>query len=399
MSNILTIMFHTVGLYNHEWFCPHISEPIVSFENKIKSLKKLGYESIFFKDIEKADTAKKYVSLTFDDGYLDNWVHVFPILQKYGMKGTIFVSPEFVDPYDGVRNKQEAVISEKQHNAQNCCAGFLSWQEMRKMEKSGLVDIQAHALSHTWYFAGPRVVDFWHPGSATEQNGHVWMLWNKFPEFKPHYLTRAKEYEHKIDYGTPIYEHGKALVTKKYFPDLALETVLTETVKTSGGQAFFDSPDWRKKLLSAVDAFNQKQGSEACSGTFETDSQYTERMTNELTESKRSIEANLNKQVNSICWPGGGISDEIISAARDAGYTHFTLPSAWYAAQAQGKYAELIKRMGAGTVIRWRNKNIGMRTNTEFEWRIKAFNGSGFHKTLLRIGTAIRLVRFFLGLK
>ena len=35
--------------------------------------------------------------LTLDDGYLDNWVFVLPLLRRYGMRATVFVSSEFID--------------------------------------------------------------------------------------------------------------------------------------------------------------------------------------------------------------------------------------------------------------------------------------------------------------
>ena len=38
------------------------------------------------------------VVLTFDDGYLDNWVAVMPLLRKYGQKAIIFMSTDFIDP-------------------------------------------------------------------------------------------------------------------------------------------------------------------------------------------------------------------------------------------------------------------------------------------------------------
>ncbi len=102
------------------------------------------------------------------------------------------------------------------------------------MESSGLVEIQSHSKTHTWYFKGPRIVDFWHPGAATKKGGPVWMLWNRFPEMKPFYLTQAEKWEKKIPYGTPIYEHGKSLETRRYFPDNEkIEAKLIEMVASN----------------------------------------------------------------------------------------------------------------------------------------------------------------------
>ena len=43
------------------------------------------------------------VVLTFDDGYLDNWIYVAPLLEQYGMKGVVYVTPEFVEPTGACR--------------------------------------------------------------------------------------------------------------------------------------------------------------------------------------------------------------------------------------------------------------------------------------------------------
>lgn len=39
----------------------------------------------------------KYVSLTFDDGRGDNYIHAAPVMLKYGIKGTVFVTTGYVD--------------------------------------------------------------------------------------------------------------------------------------------------------------------------------------------------------------------------------------------------------------------------------------------------------------
>ena len=41
-------------------------------------------------------TTKKPVILTFDDGYDDNYTELFPLLQKYNAKATIFVIPKAI---------------------------------------------------------------------------------------------------------------------------------------------------------------------------------------------------------------------------------------------------------------------------------------------------------------
>lgn len=70
----------------------------------------------------------KPVVLTFDDGHKSHYTEVYPLLKKYGFKGTFFI-------YTGVI----AAKSEKQ----------LTWNELREMREHGM-DIQSHTKSHPY---------------------------------------------------------------------------------------------------------------------------------------------------------------------------------------------------------------------------------------------------------
>jgi peptidoglycan/xylan/chitin deacetylase (PgdA/CDA1 family) len=67
---------------------------VEQFEKHMKFLAKRGFKTITFKDLENVDRTnpnEKYVILTFDDGYEDNYTLAFPILKKYGFKAVIFL--------------------------------------------------------------------------------------------------------------------------------------------------------------------------------------------------------------------------------------------------------------------------------------------------------------------
>lgn len=87
-------------------------------------------------DLERGTPVPDHTAaITFDDGYLSNFVLVYPILQKYGIPATFFVVTGYVDGGGG--------------------GGYqsMTWDQLRVMTASGLADIQSHshALHHRVY--------------------------------------------------------------------------------------------------------------------------------------------------------------------------------------------------------------------------------------------------------
>lgn len=366
-------MFHSLGLEKHPWRSQYISEPIRVMASKMRQISKDGYESVFMAEAQSVEfkKSKKYIHINFDDGYLDNWVHLFPILTELKLKTTIYISSDFIDPRDIVR-KQVDKLEHISGNAHHCCAGFLSFKEMRLMESSGLVEIQSHAKSHTWYFKGSKIVDFWRPGSATQKGGPVWMLWNAFPEEKPYYLTKAAELEHKIPYGTPIYEHGKSLETTRFFPeDIILQEKLIARVASE--KDFFNHKDWKNILNSIVDLESDIKGE------FESESDYLKRVEVELKDSKAIIEEGLGHEIKGVCWPGGGVKEKVVEIAKKLGYSYFTLPSKWKRSP-NNLYSEMIPRIGPLSRLTFKGRDIGEPSALDFSLYLKSHNGNKLAK-------------------
>ena len=78
-----------------------------------------------FEDLAHIEQYEKPVMLTFDDGYDDNSTNLLPLLQKYGMKATIFLIAGDI----GKRHK-------------------LTREQISELVQSGLVSIQSHGWSH-----------------------------------------------------------------------------------------------------------------------------------------------------------------------------------------------------------------------------------------------------------
>ncbi len=250
------------------------------------------------------------IVLTFDDGYLDNWVYVYPILKKYALKATIFVVPDFVDPTDNCRPNLDDTTAAKVSPKELKWWGYLSWAEMRKMEADGVMDIQCHTLTHTWYFSSDKIIDFHHPNDS-----YPWLAWNEFPDRKYNWVDERQE--ELVGYGAPVYEHGRSLGIRRYMEDRGLRDHLVNFVMAKGGNIFFTNPNWRSVLRAQVEDYrNQFSGT----GRYETEEEYNLRLRSEIVESKKILEENLYKKIKFLCWPGGAHTQEAYTLALQSGF-------------------------------------------------------------------------------
>ncbi|MDD5686430.1 MAG: polysaccharide deacetylase family protein [Elusimicrobia bacterium] len=135
-------------LYHHISYDREITPD--GFFQQLVFLKKTGYETIFLNQLPCfTKKVKKSVVITFDDGFVDNWIYAFPILKKLNMKATIFVTTSYIDDGlvrqnydDNSEIKLDTLKNEKDKKY------FLNWQELKIMYKSGLIDIQSHTNTH-----------------------------------------------------------------------------------------------------------------------------------------------------------------------------------------------------------------------------------------------------------
>ncbi len=92
--NVEIYMYHYVRDYSNNKYSEIKGMDVREFENQIEFLLEEGYTFISISELEKINLKprKKYAILTFDDGYKEHYTYVFPILKKYGIKGTFYVT-------------------------------------------------------------------------------------------------------------------------------------------------------------------------------------------------------------------------------------------------------------------------------------------------------------------
>lgn len=91
-TGALVLEYHSIS--NKDWGPSLVVAPDV-FEGHLKYLKENGYNMVTVEELgERLRTGKsvdKYIALSFDDGYKDNYTTALPLLQKYHAKATFAI--------------------------------------------------------------------------------------------------------------------------------------------------------------------------------------------------------------------------------------------------------------------------------------------------------------------
>lgn len=95
-----------------------------AFEQQMAYLQAEGYETLYFSDLDKPLPAKAVI-VSFDDGFRSVYENAAPIMEKYGIKGNVYLPTGYIgnDPH------------------------FMDWDMVQKLQE-GSFEMQAHTHSH-----------------------------------------------------------------------------------------------------------------------------------------------------------------------------------------------------------------------------------------------------------
>ena len=302
------LMFHSVSDNYHRFCSSHLTVSRRNFNNFMRFLKMRGYVTLTLDEAEDFMRGKRQhqraVVLTFDDGFLDNWVNVTPILESYQQHGTVFVSYDFIIKDSRVRPRNE--LNSRKTELEEW--SYLSEGETLAMHNCGCMEFYPHGVSHTTYVSGPELVGFHLPGTRS-----WWLDWNHDPTQKPFWIDVYPR--SRVPWGVPLFTTGKALEARRFFPDREQLKKFQEIVST------LSQPLSQEQLFSIWDdLFGERE----VAGVFETDDDYLERLKDELEKTKLYLENLLGKECTYFCWPGGGKERESIEMAYQAVGYRFT---------------------------------------------------------------------------
>lgn len=108
------------------------------FENDLRYLQEHGYTTILIGDLiayargERESLPEKPVLLTFDDGYYNNYLYAYQTAKKYGAKFVISPIAYYTEFYT-------------ESGEENAYYTHVTWDELREMADSGLVEVQNHS--------------------------------------------------------------------------------------------------------------------------------------------------------------------------------------------------------------------------------------------------------------
>lgn len=88
---IPVLMYHRVVNDKSEAGKHNIYVKLDNLRKQFNFLKRNGYQTTTFKDINIQDDQNKKIILTFDDGYVDNYTLLFPLLKEFGFTAVVFL--------------------------------------------------------------------------------------------------------------------------------------------------------------------------------------------------------------------------------------------------------------------------------------------------------------------
>ena len=301
----------TFHMAHPDWFeaqCLHLAE------NQYKTL---TADELLYSLASPGRQEKKSILLTFDDGLKHVWTIAFPLLKKYNLKATCFLIPGCIPQGNHrIRPTLEDYWRGEASIEEILTLGggdppLTTWEEIKVMHESGVIDFQSHTMYHSLVFTSNDVFDFVHPGYDSYFYGNIHV---------PLYTKSGKDVvTREAIEGMPIYfAKPRMSATRRYFDDEEIRNRGGDIVKNNGGEIFFTDKNWRRILRGEISVY--RKGA-SVKERYEEPDERDRSIFEELSESKSMIEEKLpGKKVTHLCYPWYEAEDFAIRISREAGF-------------------------------------------------------------------------------
>jgi peptidoglycan/xylan/chitin deacetylase (PgdA/CDA1 family) len=296
---IPVVMYHSINDSQKAYPLGNLSFFTRELIAHLRYFRDAGFECITLSELlQRALDGKvghtRLIVLTFDDGFLDNYLVAADILKKFNIKGTLFVNPGHaaVGPARSLEEEPDAW-------------GYLNFEEMRSLERSGIFEIQSHTLSHEDVFLSDRLIDLYSPEKFRL---YYWLVWKLFPHIRAEWQGDVTRYRGLIPAGYPIFEYGRSLRGKEFIPSAKFVDQCVQLFQVQGDRCLADLQLYPEK------------------GVFEPEERYAQRVEEQIVQSKQTLERELSKSIECICFPGDISSERLLARAREVGHKVYMRP-------------------------------------------------------------------------
>ncbi len=135
------IQYHKIDVPQRGALVRGCYTPPRRFARQMHYLKKQGFEFYSASELiehyrERGSFPERGITLTFDDGWRDNFTHAFPVLRELGIKATVFLVPSCIGE-----------VSTKAQARGESGRAHLSRDEILEMSRHG-IELGSHSLNH-----------------------------------------------------------------------------------------------------------------------------------------------------------------------------------------------------------------------------------------------------------
>jgi len=140
-STVVSLMYHRVNSYRRN----ELSVDPVAFRSQIQWLADNGFHNLRISDIESGFAVQpggsdRFVVLTFDDGYEDNYSIARPILLEFGYTAMFYIPTSFIGS-DRLAARDVRESNRPERNRR------MTWEQVRSLAADGM-EIGSHTMSH-----------------------------------------------------------------------------------------------------------------------------------------------------------------------------------------------------------------------------------------------------------